>query len=157
MSITTETTEITEKSESRCARCARWLKGCAGRRCVGGVAIGWLLFCAGTPVGAHHSYGSFETNRITLTGKVATFAWTSPHVIIEIDGAEENGGLRRWRVELGSPGVLSRTGWKSSDLKFGDRLIVVVNPLRSGEAGGLLVEATLADGRVLGNGASSAP
>jgi hypothetical protein len=115
------------------------------------------LMSAGTPVGAHHSYASFEKKRITLTGKVAAFAWTSPHVIIEIDGAEENGGLRRWRVELGSPGVLSRAGWKSSDLKFGDRLIVVVNPLLSGEAGGLLVEATLADGRVLGNGTPSAP
>ena len=135
-----------------------WFRGGVTYGIAGTCVVVAGLVSAGTPVGAHHSYASFQTrSRITLTGKVAAFAWASPHVIIEIDGAEENGGLRRWTVELGSPGVLSRAGWKSSDLKFGDRLIVVVNPLRSGEAGGLLVEATLADGRVLGNGTPSVP
>jgi hypothetical protein len=117
------------------------------------LAIGGLALGAANPVLAHHSFAMFDTtNRVTVTGKVAVFEWTNPHVIIEIDGAEENGGLKRWTVELGSPGILLRRGWKYNDLKFGDKVIVVVNPLRSGEAGGLLVQATLADGRVLGNG-----
>jgi hypothetical protein len=135
------------------------LKWSAGRARAGWLVIGGLALAAAAPVDAHHSYAAFETtNRITVTGKVAAFEWTNPHVMIEIDGAEENGGVRRWTVELGSPGILVRAGWKSGDLKFGDRLIVVVHPLKSGEAGGLLVQATLADGRVLGNGTpSSAP
>src|SRR5712671_5096695 len=71
-----------------------------------GIAGTWLvvagLVSAGSPVAAHHSYTAFESkSRITVTGKVAAFEWINPHVIIEIDGAEENGGLRRWTVELG--------------------------------------------------------
>ena len=131
----------------------RWLRRPAGRDRAWWLAIGGLALGAAGPVFAHHSVAMFDTmNRITVTGKVAVFEWVNPHVIIEIDGAEENGGLKRWTVELGSPGILLRSGWKYNELKFGDRVTVVVNPLKSGEAGGLLVQATLADGRVLGNG-----
>ena len=130
----------------------RWSK-CAVRNRAGCLAIVCLMLPVVDPVLAHHSFAMFDTmNRVTVTGKVAAFEWSNPHVIIELDGAEENGGLKRWTVELGSPGSLLRGGWKHNELKFGDTLIVVVNPLRSGEAGGLLVQATLADGRILGNG-----
>ena len=92
------------------------------------------------------------TNRVTVSGVVAAFEWTNPHVIIEIDGAEGSAGVKRWTVELGSPSILLRGGWKYNDVKFRDKVTVVVNPLKSGDPGGLLVQITLADGRVLGNG-----
>ncbi len=46
-----------------------------------------------------------------------------------------------------------RNGWRSSLLKPGDKVTVVVNPLKSGEFGGIFVSITLADGRTLGGNA----
>ena len=131
-------------------------------RAAGGPGRCMTLLCLvlglATPLLAHHSFAMFDTtSRITVTGRVAVFEWTNPHVVIEIDGAEQDGGLKRWTVELGSPGILLRGGWKYNDMKFGDRVSVVVNPLKSGQPGGLLVQATLADGRVLGNGGPPPP
>jgi hypothetical protein len=110
------------------------------------------LVLAGT-VQAHHSFAMFDTtNRVTLVGTVSTFEWTNPHVIIGIDVPDQGGAPKTWTIELGSPSILMRVGWKFNDLKPGDKLTVVVNPLKSGQRGGLLVSATLADGRVLGLG-----
>ena len=103
---------------------------------------------------AHHSFAMFDTaKRLTMSGVVTAFEWTNPHAYIEIDVPDEKGGaVKHWSVELGSPSILMQAGWKFSDVKVNDKITVVLNPLRSGEAGGLLVTATVRDGRVLGNG-----
>lgn len=116
-----------------------------------------VLLCAAlaTPhtLFAHHSFAMFDTaKRLTMSGTVTGFEWTNPHVYIEIDVPDEKGVVRHWSVELGSPSILMQAGWKFSDVKVNDKITVVLNPLRSGEAGGLLVTATVRDGRVLGNG-----
>ena len=110
------------------------------------------------PLHAHHSFAMFDTaKRVTMAGTVTAFEWTNPHVYIEIDvpddkGDKEKGGVKHWSVELGSPSILMQAGWKFTDVKVGDKITVVLSPLRSGEPGGLLAQATLRDGRVLGNG-----
>jgi len=119
------------------------------------LAILCLALSLPTRALAHHSFALFDTAiRITVAGKVEVFEWTNPHVIIEIDGAEEDGGLKHWTVELSSPAILLRGGWKYNDMRYGDRVSVVINPLKNGQPGGLLVQATLRDGRILGNGVS---
>jgi hypothetical protein len=65
-----------------------------------------------------------------------------------------NGGTERWGVELGSPNAMVKAGWRSTTLKPGDKVTVVVNPLKSGEPGGIFVSLTLADGRQLGGRAT---
>jgi hypothetical protein len=119
------------------------------------VAAGIL---AGTPgVMAHHSFAMFDTTKsTTLTGTVTKFEWTNPHAYIEIDVPEGN-AVKHWSVEMGSPSILLQSGWKFKDLKHGDKITVKLSPLKSGEPGGLLVEATLPDGRVLGNGPGRGP
>ena len=107
---------------------------------------------------AHHSFAIFDTAKsITLTGTVTAFEWTNPHAYIEIDVTEPGGAIKHWSVEMGSPSILMQSGWKFRDLKFGDKVTVSINPLRSGQTGGLLVQATLPDGRVLGNGPGRGP
>jgi hypothetical protein len=107
---------------------------------------------------AHHSFAMFDTvNRVTLTGTVTTFEWTNPHVYIEIDVPDPKGVLKHWSIELGSPSILMQSGWKFTAVKVGDRLTLLVNPLKSGQPGGMLVQATLADGRVLTNGPGGGP
>ena len=116
-------------------------------------ALVCAVILATPPLLAHHSFAMFDTaKRLTMSGTVTAFEWTNPHVYIEIDVPDEKGTVKHWSVELGSPSILMQAGWKFSDVKVGDKITVVLNPLRSGEPGGLLAQATVRDGRVLGNG-----
>src|ERR1700752_4714214 len=101
---------------------------------------------------AHHSFAMFDTaNPITISGTVTAFEWTNPHVYIEVDVAEGQ-ATKHWAIELGSPSILMRGGWKFNTIKKGDKITPVVSPLRNGDPGVLLNRVTLAEGRVLGNG-----
>ena len=104
---------------------------------------------------AHHSPVMFDrTVRKTPVGKVVEFEWTNPHSSIQLDVPGANGSVERWGVEMGSPNSMAKAGWKSTLLKAGDTVTVVVNPLKSGEPGGIFVSITLADGRTLGGRAT---
>jgi len=105
------------------------------------------------PVRAHHSFAMFDmTKRVTLAGTVTAFEWTNPHAYIELDVTDEKGAVKHWSIELGSPSILMQGGWKFKDLKYGDKVSAIVNPLKNGDAGALLSAITMPDGRVLGNG-----
>ena len=108
---------------------------------------------------AHHSFAMFDTSStVTLTGTVTAFEWTNPHAYIELDVPEANSSNKKhWSIELGSPSILQQSGWKYKDLKFGDKVTLTLNPLRDKKPGGLLVQVTLPDGRVLGNGPGRGP
>jgi hypothetical protein len=109
--------------------------------------------CLALPVWAHHSFAMFDReHRITLTGTVTKFEWTNPHAYIELDVAEPAGGIKHYSIECASINVLTRVGWKFNDLKTGDQVTLLVNPLKNGKAGGMLEKATLPDGRSLGDG-----
>jgi hypothetical protein len=107
---------------------------------------------------AHHSFAMFDQSKqVTLNGTVTAFEWTNPHAYIEIDVPDEKGAVKHWSVELGSPSILMQSGWKYRDLKHGDKVTLKISPLKDGRPGGLLVQATLPDGRVLGNGPGRGP
>ena len=114
-----------------------------------GLAIAAVL-AAGGPALAHHSTAMYDkTREVTLTGVVADYQWTNPHVWIEIDTMSPGGGWVRYSIEGNSPRALSGLGWKVRSLAKGDAVVLVINPLRNGEKGGQLVKATLPDGRSL--------
>jgi hypothetical protein len=140
---------------------ARLRRSYGGQARRGAAWIAALAIGSAAPalVSAHHSFAMFDTGRrVTLVGTVTAFEWTNPHVYIELDVPDEKGdavkggAVKHWSVELGSPSILQQGGWKFSDVKVGDKVTAVINPLRNGDAGGLLFQATLRDGRVLGNG-----
>jgi hypothetical protein len=107
---------------------------------------------------AHHSFALFDTTAtVTVSGTVTEFQWTNPHAYIELDVPGANGAVKHWSIELGSPSILQQSGWKFKDVKYGDKVTVAINPLRSQQPGGLLVQVTLPDGRVLGNGPGRGP
>ena len=121
---------------------------------LGGALVGVVLLMAAS-VAAHHSPVMFDrTATKTLVGTVVLFTWTNPHSSIQLDVPNESGGVERWGVELGSPQSMARNGWKSNIIKPGDKVTVVVSPLKSGEPGGIFVSMTLADGRKLGGRAT---
>ena len=113
----------------------------------------FALLAVASSAWAHHSFAMFDLDKeVTLEGAVKDVQWANPHVWLEVDVADGNGGTTKWSFEMGTTGMLTRAGWKSSTLKAGDRIKVVCNPLRSGDPSGRLVTVTLPDGRVLGPG-----
>jgi hypothetical protein len=104
---------------------------------------------------AHHSPIVFDrTRQVTLTGTVTEFRWGNPHSWIHIDVADADGKIANWGVEMDPASHLARAGWRSSTLKPGDQVSIVVYPLRNDEKGGQYRSITLPDGTVLGEGES---
>jgi hypothetical protein len=110
------------------------------------------------PVTAHHSgAGVDRTKTVTVQGVVKEFRWTNPHSWIDLEVAKPTGGSDLWSIEMNPPPYLIRSGWKSSTLKPGDKVAVTLNPIRTGEPGGIFVSVTLADGTTLGGRGGGAP
>lgn len=99
------------------------------------------------PAAAHHSAVAFDKERtVTVSGKVTRFVWRNPHMAINMEVTSDSGETELWKVEGPGTAVLSRQGFNRSSINNGDRITVVVNPLKSGSPGGLLAAITLADG-----------
>lgn len=110
------------------------------------------------PLSAHHSFVMFDTtSQVTIKGSVTSFEWTNPHAYIEVDSTAADGSTKHWSVELGSPSILTQSGWKHTTLKKGDNVTLQINPLKNGDPGGLLVQAILQNGTTLGNGPGRGP
>ena len=108
------------------------------------------LLAVGTAF-AHHSPIVFDrTKQVTITGTVTEFRWGNPHSWIHIDVADKDGKVGNWAVEMDPASHLSREGWRSSTLKPGDKISVLVFPLRNDEKGGQYISVTLPDGTKLG-------
>ncbi len=103
---------------------------------------------------AHHSFAMFDSeHQVKLAGTVKSFEWANPHVYIELDATGEDGSTKDYTVECANPGILNRIGWKFNMIKPGDKITVIIAPLKTGEPGGLLKQVTLPDGRKFANGA----
>jgi Family of unknown function (DUF6152) len=112
-------------------------------------AIGIASLLTALNAGAHHSAAMFdEQTSVTLAGTVKLFQWTNPHCWIQIL-VSGPGEPTEWSIEAGSPAQLYNKGWKPGTLKAGDKIIVVIHPLRDGTNGGVFVSATDAAGNPL--------
>ncbi len=116
------------------------------------VVLALAALLLGTPAlaPAHHSFAMFDRERtVTLVGVVREFQWTNPHSWIQVTVTDAAGKVTEWSLEGGSPGIMSRNGWKRTSLAPGDKVTIELYPLKSGEAGGSFVEVTKADGSKL--------
>ena len=117
------------------------------RICLAAVALAGAL-----PVCAHHSQAMFDADKkLTLSGTVKEFQFSNPHCYIQLLVPTETnqGGSDEWSIELGAPAHLLRGGWKPKTLKPGDKITVIINPLRDGAKGGHYQSGTWADGKSL--------
>ena len=87
-------------------------------------AIVALTALAGSAVRAHHSYGDvLRDQTVTLTGNVKSVLFANPHVMVTIDADD----TRRYTVEWMAAGQLERSGVSRSELKPGDRIVVIAH------------------------------
>ena len=109
-------------------------------------AFSTLTLAVSAPALAHHSFAPYDPERqITFTGVVTSFKWNNPHVYIEMDALDEAGQTKHWLIECANPGILNRVGWKWNMIGEGDRISVIVSPLRNGEPAALLKAIRLPD------------
>ena len=120
------------------------------------IFVAGVSLAAVVPLLAHHSFAAeFDASKaVRVTGTLTKIEWTNPHSYFYIDVKEDNGNIVKWSCEAGSPGALSRRGFKRGDLKLGDA--IVVDGYRAKD-GSRLIDArrvTLPDGRIV-SGASA--
>jgi hypothetical protein len=109
-----------------------------------GILTGTLaVIVSGGPALAHHSYAMFDNLKsVTIEGTVSKFDWTAPHMWVEV--AVPGGAANKsvvWAVEGGSPTQLRRAGWSRNTLNPGDKISVVIHPLKNGAPGGQFISA----------------
>jgi hypothetical protein len=113
-------------------------------------AIAGLLI-AGAPLAAHHSFAAEydSTKKIELKGVVTKFEWMNPHAHFYVDVTDKDGKVANWNLELASPNMLVRNGWRRTSLKEGDQVVVVASQAKDATNTASVETVTLPDGRKL--------
>ena len=112
---------------------------------LGGICI--AVAAIAMPAVAHHSHAMFDQDvSVEIEGTVVAFNWTNPHSWLHIIVQDENGEAKRWSLEMGVPGALARRGMRPNTFMPGDKLSVVIHPLKDGAPGGELLAVTLPNG-----------
>lgn len=115
-----------------------------------------MLF-AGAAV-AHHADTAWDHSRtLSVTGTVKSFLWANPHTRIYLEVTDSRGRTDLDSFEGGSVRAMRRNGWSRDALTVGDKIGISFHPRRDNPHDGMLIVATMADGRKLGWLPASAP
>ena len=112
---------------------------------------GTVLLAFIVPAFAHHS-GAAEfdsTKKIDLTGVVTKMEWVNPHAHFFIDVKGADGKVTNWNLELASPSILIRNGWRKDSVKEGDTVTVTGSQARDGSNLGIAQSIVFPDGHKL--------
>lgn len=110
-----------------------------------------LAVLAAAPLWAHHSAAAeYDASRLrVLTGRIATFAWTNPHVYAYLDVTTSSGAAARWYLEMAGPSGMRRQGWMPDTLKRGDTVTVEAYAAKDSRTAAKTHRVKLPDGRWL--------
>lgn len=112
----------------------------------------WLLagVLAGAAAFAHHSTAMFDyTQSKKLSGVVRSFQWGNPHNYVQLMTTDSNGAQQEWAIEAGVPSAMTQLGWSRNTLKSGDKVTVVIAPMKDGSRSGSLKSVMLPNGKEL--------
>ena len=101
------------------------------------------------PILAHHSFAAeYDADKpVELKGVVTKVEWMNPHARFYVDVKDEKGQVTNWNLELASPNVLVRNGWKRTSLQVGDRVTVNGSLAKDGSTMANAKDVVLPDGR----------
>lgn len=117
------------------------------------------LLVSALRVSAHHAFAAEydEKRRVTVSGTVTGFEWGNPHAWLYVNGKDASGKTALWSFEMGSPGGLTRRGWRMTALKAGDHVKVEAFGAKDGSNRANAATITLPDGGKLFGGFQSTP
>ena len=95
--------------------------------------LAFLLFAAGVPLLAHHSFSEYylEQDTIEVEGVVVEFQLQNPHAWVHITSDDPFGRQRRYAAEWSSRSRLQDDGIKRDTLQPGDRVRIWASPNRN--------------------------
>ncbi len=112
--------------------------------------FGILITLCAVPSVAHHSAAMFDSQKsLTLHGTIREFQWINPHCWIQLL-VPEQGGTVEWSIEMGSPSQIYGSGWRPGTLHPGQKVTIVIHPVRDGSRGGQFSSGVAEDGAPLG-------
>src|SRR5690606_37393647 len=78
---------------------------------------------------AHHSFSApyDRDDPVAVDGTIARVVWANPHAHFYVDVVNEDGSVTNWDMELASPNMLIRNGWKRDSLKESDTVKVTAS------------------------------
>lgn len=118
--------------------------------------FGAIALLVAAPCTAHHSFAMFDQSRsVTLHGVVKGFRWNNPHVFIQLLSTSDGGGQDEWSIEMTSPEHLSRVGWRPGTLKAGDKVTLIIHPMRDTTKGGQYLSGIGPKGPLIGSRAAA--
>ena len=98
-----------------------------------------LALTAGlAPLLAHHgTAASYDQNKwVTLKGTVTEFLWRNPHSALFMDVKQADGKTVAYSIEMFSPSLMVKQGYKRTVLKTGDQVEIDVHPSLAGTPSG---------------------
>jgi hypothetical protein len=116
-------------------------------------AIGWAMGATAAVLApsayAHHSFAMFDKDHpIELKGTVKSWEFTNPHSWLVLM-VMRNGAPVQYSIEGASVDTLIRQGFRPHSFVPGEKITVVISPLKNGGVGGAFVKATKEDASVL--------
>ena len=103
---------------------------------------------------AHHSFAMYD-HGVTYKWRatVVAYDWRNPHLYVDVNFPGKSEG--KWSLEGTAIPMLTRLGWRKNTLKPGDRITAQFAPMKNGSKGGVLMEITFEDGKVMNTGLPS--
>jgi hypothetical protein len=103
------------------------------------------------PLFAHHSSAAFDTGKkVILKGTVVEWVYANPHCMLIFDVKGEDGQVVQWTAETQPPASVFAAGYRKDSFRAGHQVTITVEPFKDGRPYGRILQAVLADGKVLG-------
>ena len=108
------------------------------------------ILAGSAPAIAHHGAATFDTGKeLVMDGVVTEWVWSNPHCFLKFEVKDKDGTVRAWTVETSNPPDMVNRGWTRRSFKAGDRVTATVEPVKSGNPVGRLLQVKFADGKIL--------
>lgn len=98
---------------------------------------------------AHHSFAMFDHSRYMLIeGQVTEWHFNAPHSWLYVEAPDKNGEMQTWGFEGGAPVHMIRQGVNGQTFRYGERVRVVMTPLKDGRPAGGVCFVVKEDGTI---------